>query len=79
MHFVQAGWTVVGIENDMRAKFFGLDASTAPMSEMLAKRFPDEFIPTALDIRDTDGIDHLFVQHADQIELVLHTAAQPPA
>ena len=28
-HFVQAGYEVVGLENDMRARFFGPDASTA--------------------------------------------------
>jgi CDP-paratose 2-epimerase len=76
-HFVRAGYTVVGIENDMRARFFGPDASTAPMSEMLIDRFPDEFIPTLLDIRDADGIGRLFAQHATQIGLVIHTAAQP--
>ena len=29
-HFVEAGFDVVGIENDMRARFFGPEASTAP-------------------------------------------------
>jgi CDP-paratose 2-epimerase len=76
-HFVRAGWTVVGIENDMRARFFGPDASTAPMSTLLAERFPDEFVSTEIDIRDTDGIERLFAQHAGQIGLVIHTAAQP--
>jgi CDP-paratose 2-epimerase len=74
---VEAGWTVVGVENDMRARFFGPDASTAPMSAMLDERFPNEFIPTSLDIRDADGIDRLFAEHAGRIGLVVHTAAQP--
>jgi CDP-paratose 2-epimerase len=77
VHFVEAGWTVVGIENDMRARFFGPDASTAPMSATLSQRFPDELIPTDLDIRDADGIERLFARHAGQIGLVIHTAAQP--
>ena len=77
MHFAETGWTVVGIENDMRARFFGPEASTAPMSAFLAERFPDEFIPTALDIRDADGINRIFAAHAGGIQLVLHTAAQP--
>ena len=28
-HFVQAGYDVIGLENDLRASFFGPDASTA--------------------------------------------------
>jgi CDP-paratose 2-epimerase len=28
-HFIEAGFDVVGLENDMRARFFGEDASTA--------------------------------------------------
>lgn len=39
-HFVQDGYEVIGMENDMRARFFGPDASTAAMSEMLARSFP---------------------------------------
>ena len=77
VHFAQAGWTVVGIENDMRAHFFGPQASTAAMSAQLVKRFPDELIASALDIRDTEGIDRTFAKHAGEIELVVHTAAQP--
>jgi CDP-paratose 2-epimerase len=76
-HFARAGWTVVGIENDMRARFFGPQASTAPTSALLAERFPDEFLATDLDIRDADGIDRLFAAHAGRIGLVIHTAAQP--
>ncbi len=34
-HFVEAGYDVVGIENDMRARFFGPDASTAPQTRRL--------------------------------------------
>lgn len=76
-HFVEAGFDVVGIENDMRARFFGPDASTAHTTEALAERYPDELQTVELDIRDVDGVDRVFAQHASQIELVIHTAAQP--
>ena len=55
-HFVEAGYRVIGLENDMRARFFGADASTAHTSEELAKRYSGEFRPLELDIRDTDGV-----------------------
>jgi CDP-paratose 2-epimerase len=44
IHFAERGWTVVGLDNDMRARFFGPDASTAPMTARLARRFPIEDI-----------------------------------
>ena len=77
IHFVERGWTVVGAENDMRSRFFGPEASTAHISAALAERFPAEFSQTELDIRDIDGIDGLFARHGRNIELVIHTAAQP--
>jgi CDP-paratose 2-epimerase len=76
-HYVQAGYDVIGLENDMRARFFGPDASTAHTSEALTRRYPDEFRSLDLDIRDADGAMRAFADRAGQIELVIHTAAQP--
>jgi CDP-paratose 2-epimerase len=75
-HFVEAGYDVIGGENDMRARFFGADASTAHVTEELTRELP-EFRSEALDIRDADGIMSLFARHASDIGLVVHTAAQP--
>jgi CDP-paratose 2-epimerase len=75
-HFVGAGFDVLGIDNDMRARFFGPDASTAPVTEALRRRHP-EFRALDLDIRDAEGIERVFADHAGQVELVIHTAAQP--
>ena len=75
--FARAGHDVVGVENDMRAWFFGADASTAHTTARLQSELGDSFRSVALDIRDADGIDRLFAEHADSIELVIHTAAQP--
>ena len=36
-HFVEAGYDVVGLENDMRARFFGPEASTAQTTERLLR------------------------------------------
>ncbi len=76
-HFVQAGYEVVGLENDMRARFFGPEASTAHTTQALMGRYPDQFRSMEIDIRDADGVGRIFAQHAGQIELVIHTAAQP--
>jgi len=59
-HFIAAGYRVVGVENDMRARFFGSEASTRDVSTELAMRHPDEFEWVELDIRDADGLMRLF-------------------
>jgi CDP-paratose 2-epimerase len=75
-HFVEAGHDVVGVENDMRAHFFGPMASTTRVTENLRAQY-DEFHHVDMDIRDRDGIMRLFERHAAELELVIHTAAQP--
>jgi CDP-paratose 2-epimerase len=76
-HFVEGGYDVVGLENDMRARFFGPDASTAPTTRALVERYPAEFRSTELDIRDAEGVSRVFAERAGQVELVIHAAAQP--
>jgi CDP-paratose 2-epimerase len=75
-HFVELGFDVIGIENDMRAHFFGPDASTAPQTRRLLETY-NTFHSLELDIRDTEAIDRLFAEHAAQLELIIHAAAQP--
>jgi CDP-paratose 2-epimerase len=76
-HFVEAGFDVIGVDNDMRAYFFGESASTEPQTRKLEEAYPTEFRALDLDIRDADGVDRLFRAHAAQLELVIHAAAQP--
>ncbi len=76
-YFVRAGYRAVGLENDMRARFFGADASTAHTTETLTERYPREFSSSEVDIRDIDEVEKVFAGHADELELVIHTAAQP--
>ncbi|MGB7686584.1 MAG: NAD-dependent epimerase/dehydratase family protein [Solirubrobacterales bacterium] len=75
-HFVAEGFDVVGIENDMRAQFFGPESSTSHVTERLVAEHP-EFRWENADIRDAGAIDRIFREHAGAIELVIHTAAQP--
>jgi CDP-paratose 2-epimerase len=75
-HFVSEGFDVVGIENDMRARFFGPEASTSHVTERLVSTHPEFRVENA-DIRDIEAVDRIFREQAGQIELVIHTAAQP--
>jgi len=76
-HFIDAGYRVVGVENDMRARFFGPEASTLDVSTDLGTRYSEEFEWVQLDIRDAEGLMRLFERHADELGAVIHTAAQP--
>ena len=76
-HFIAAGYEVIGLENDMRARFFGAGASTAHTTERLVREFAGSFRSVEVDIRDQAGVERIFAEHAPEIELVIHTAAQP--
>ncbi|HEV3053344.1 MAG TPA: NAD-dependent epimerase/dehydratase family protein, partial [Solirubrobacteraceae bacterium] len=74
---VELGYDVIGIENDMRAQFFGPAASTAGTSARLATTYGNSFRWLDLDIRDRDGVERAFATAGSTIELVVHAAAQP--
>jgi CDP-paratose 2-epimerase len=74
--FCELGLDVLGIENDMRARFFGPDGSTKRQTRALVEAY-DTFRPLDLDVRDREGIDRLFAEHGSGVELVVHAAAQP--
>jgi CDP-paratose 2-epimerase len=76
-YFVEQGFEVVGIDNDMRAYFFGAAASTAANTERLAAELGGAFHPLELDIRDREGVERVLARHAPHVELIIHTAAQP--
>ncbi|MFL5963596.1 MAG: SDR family NAD(P)-dependent oxidoreductase [Gaiellaceae bacterium] len=72
--FVRDGFDVVAIENDMRAQFFGPEASTRSTLRRLQERHPHvRFLD--LDVRDRDGIEGVFRDL--RVDIVVHCAAQP--
>ena len=75
--FASQGFDVVGLDNDMRAYFFGAEASTKRTSQQLIDELEGSFRAIDLDIRDQAGVGRLFAEHGTRIELVVHTAAQP--
>lgn len=75
-YFCEQGYDVIGIENDLRAQFFGPGASTAPQLQRLVASY-DGFRSVDADIRDAEAIDRLFAAEGARIELVVHAAAQP--
>ena len=75
-HFAGDGFRVVGIDNDMRSRFFGAEASTQKVRDQLVKTVRD-YEHYDLDIRDGNAVLDLFKQQGNEIAAVVHTAAQP--
>jgi CDP-paratose 2-epimerase len=69
------GMDVIGIDNNLREYFFGLDGSTRRQSEELTKSL-SRYRHFDLDIRDQESIFRLFKGEQD-ISLLIHCAAQP--
>src|SRR6266404_4311024 len=74
--FAKDGARVIGIDNDMREKFFGAEAST--------KKTRDDLIANVrgyehhnIDIREARAITELFKKCDGKIDAVVHTASQP--
>jgi CDP-paratose 2-epimerase len=70
------GFTVIGIDNDMRAYFFGEEASTGKTNDYLTAQLPN-YVRKQADIRDWDAVNRIFEEYNTEIKLVIHTAAQP--
>ena len=70
------GYDVVGIDNDMRAYFFGQGASTSWNLQRLVRDCP-RYTHHSFDIRDNPQIEQLFARYGKEIALVIHAAAQP--
>jgi len=71
------GLEIVGIDNDMRRRFFGDEASTAGNLGRLQARLGGKYKHFPTDSRDQSAISKIFRRYARDVSLVVHTAAQP--
>jgi len=72
--FIQHGFEVHGIDNNMRAYFFGIDGDTTWNRKRLEKSYA-LYHHHSFDIRDENKISDLF--KSVRFDLIIHTAAQP--
>lgn len=75
--FCDRGYTVVGIDNNMRQAFFGENASTKWNRDLLLEKYAERYIHHNIDIRDREAVTQLFQHYRTDISLIIHTAAQP--
>ena len=74
--FHELGFSVVGIDNDMRKFFFGDEASTRWNVERLKSNLKN-YTHFDADIRDETAIGDIFNKYRSDLKLIIHTAAQP--
>ncbi len=72
--FSSQGWRVYGIDNNMRAEFFGEAGDTRWNQQRLVAAF-SSFEHVELDIRDRDAVQDTIKRIAP--DAIVHTAAQP--
>ncbi len=73
-HFHELGWDVHGVDNNMRADFFGPQGDTRWNQKRLVEQYK-RFIHHELDIRNRAGVLELVGKLLP--DAVVHTAAQP--
>lgn len=72
--FDRLGLRVTGVDNNMRADFFGPKGDTTPNRHRLAATCPN-FQHVTLDIRERTAVRELFAD--EPFDLIIHAAAQP--
>ena len=73
--FHDKGMDVIGLDNNLREYFFGMDGSTRWKAQELISSLP-RYRHMNIDIRDQDAVSRLIKEESD-VSLVVHCAAQP--
>ncbi len=67
---------VIGIDNNLRSYFFGEDGSVSWNIDKLQAELGN-YEHKNIDIRDLDELGRVFGEYGDNIQLIVHAAAQP--
>ena len=73
-HFAERGWKVIGVDNNMRASFFGSQGDTTWNARRLSDKYSN-YEHFQLDIRDREAVIKFIAEHRPHA--IVHTAAQP--
>lgn len=72
----ERGFDVVGVDNGLRARFFGAEAETLTRSRELERRLP-RYTHYDTDVRDSEALAALVRRLSVGLSVVVHAAAQP--
>lgn len=73
--FLNRGFRVVGIDNNMRKYFFGEDGSVT--SNIKAVSNISNYVHKNVDIRNHEDLERIFQEYSIDIDCIIHNAAQP--
>ena len=74
--FSHKGFDIVGIDNNMRQFFFGIDGSTIWQKKKLKKNIKS-YKHFDTDIRSYVNLEKIFKKYKKKISIIIHCAAQP--
>lgn len=72
----EKGYKVIGIDNNLRKYFFGINGDTHPVRDELLTKYKN-YIHHEVDIRNYSDLEKIFASHKNNIEIIIHAAAQP--
>lgn len=73
-HFAERGWEVFGLDNNMRADFFGEGGDTTWNAKRLVAKY-NNYKHFQIDIRDRVSVEKFI--NTNKPDAIVHTAAQP--
>lgn len=73
--YLQKGYEVIGIDNDLRSKLFNIKTQYFEKLNILNTHYKNKYIHYETDIRNTEKIEHIF-KSSQRVNLIIHTAAQ---
>lgn len=71
--FSNKNWQVIGVDNNMRAVFFGNEGDTTTVKSQLSQH--KNYTHFSFDIRDSESMTTLFQKYP--FDVIIHAAAQP--
>ncbi len=75
-YYSKKGFSVIGIDNNSRKKFFGDEASVLWNRKSL-KQEVENYVSFNRDITNKESMEKIFSEYGSDIVLVIHAAAQP--
>ena len=74
--FCKKKFSVIGIDNNFRKYFFGINGSTNSRRDELIRNH-NNYTHCSIDIRNFNGLEKIFKKYRNNISCIIHSAAQP--
>ncbi len=74
--FLERGYQVIGIDNNLRAKIYDIKTNYQKKLEFLTKKFKNKYLHYHEDIRNKNFLNKLLLKFENSIYAIIHTAAQ---